>query len=156
MLEAYMIQENSPAPDFVLENQDGQKIRLSDFRGQNIVLYFYPKDDTPGCTKEACSLRDGIQELESKQTIVLGVSPDSAASHTAFRSKFNLPFNLLCDPEHKVLEEYGAWGEKNMYGKITIGVLRSTVIIDTKGIIKKIIRKVDTENHASQVLPFIG
>lgn len=150
-----MIQENSPAPDFTLDDHEGKSFTLSSLRGKQVILYFYPKDDTPGCTKEACSLRDGLSDLADHNAVVIGVSPDTPESHQRFRSKYSLPFSLLCDPEHRVLEAYGAWGEKNLYGKISTGVLRSTVIIDAEGIIRRIIRKVDTEDHAQQVLPFL-
>jgi len=134
------------------KDQDGNVIKLSDYIGKKVILYFYPKDDTPGCTAEACSLRDGNKELLSEGYVILGVSPDSVKSHKGFASKFNLPFPLISDPEKKILNAYGAYGEKLMYGKPVTGVLRTTFIIDAKGIIKKIIRKVDTKDHASQIL----
>jgi thioredoxin-dependent peroxiredoxin len=146
------LSEGQPAPMFEGKDQDGNVIKLSDYIGKKVILYFYPKDDTPGCTAEACSLRDGNKELLSEGYVILGVSPDSVKSHKGFASKFNLPFPLISDPEKKILNAYGAYGEKLMYGKPVTGVLRTTFIIDAKGIIKKIIRKVDTKDHASQIL----
>ena len=151
-----MVNEGQTAIDFSLPNQDGQLRSLRDFHGKVVLLYFYPKDDTPGCTAEACSLWDGMAELLAHNAVVLGVSPDKPESHQKFRSKYDLPFELLADPEHTVLELYGAWGEKNLYGKKSIGVLRSTVIIDAAGVIRKIIRKVDTKNHSAQVLAYLA
>lgn len=151
-----MLEEKKPAPDFALEDMNGKTVRLSDFRGKKVIVYFYPKDDTPGCTKEACSLRDGFSALTDKNAVVLGISPDSPESHKKFAAKYDLPFTLLSDPGHQVLEAWGAWGEKNLYGKVSVGVLRSTVIVDEQGLVTKIIRKVDTEGHAVQVMPFLG
>lgn len=151
-----MLSEKSPAPDFTLPDQDGMTVKLSQFKGKKVVVYFYPKDDTPGCTKEACSLRDGWEELKKMDAVVLGVSPDSPESHKKFREKYNLPFTLLSDPEHKVMEAWGAWGEKTLYGKKSVGVLRSTVIINPDGTIQKMIKKVDTAAHFDQVKPFLA
>jgi len=148
--------ENTPAPDFTLNDQKGNPVKLSSFLGKKVVLYFYPKDDTPGCTKEACSLRDSHAELNTLGAVVLGVSPDDAQSHQNFIEKYNLPFTLLSDPDHKVMEAYEAWGEKNLYGIKSIGVKRSTYVIDEKGIITKAIKKVDTEAHFQQVKPYLG
>ena len=125
------------APEFTLKSTDGGDVSLTDFRGNNVVIYFYPRDDTPGCTKEACGFRDLWDEIRATGTEVVGVSPDDAESHAKFVEKFSLPFTLLCDPEHKVMSEYGAYGEKMMYGKKTVGVIRSTVIVDREG---KIVR----------------
>jgi len=146
------LSEGQPAPQFEGKDQDGNTIRLSDYLGKKVILYFYPKDNTPGCTAEACSLRDGNQQLIAEGYVILGVSPDTEKSHKGFASKFSLPFPLIADPEKKILNLYGAWGEKMMYGKPVTGVLRTTFIIDDKGIIKKIIKKVDTKEHASQIL----
>jgi len=146
------LSEGQPAPQFEGKDQDGNIIRLSDYHGKKVILYFYPKDNTPGCTAEACSLRDGNQQLIAEGYIILGVSPDTEKSHKGFATKFNLPFPLIADPEKKILNLYGAWGEKTMYGKPVTGVLRTTFIIDGMGIIKKIIRKVDTKEHASQII----
>lgn len=151
-----MLEEKKPAPDFALLDMEEKTVRLSDFKGKKVIVYFYPKDDTPGCTKEACSLRDGFSDLKEKNAVVLGISPDSPESHRKFIAKYGLPFPLLSDPEHQVLEAWGAWGEKNSYGKVSVGVLRSTVIVDEQGVVSKIIRKVDTEGHAVQVMPFLG
>ena len=140
-----------PAPQFEGTDQDGNAVKLSSFLGKKVVLYFYPKDDTPGCTAEACSLRDNYKELLKKGFIVLGVSPDSEKSHSKFAGKYNLPFPLIADPEKKILSAYGAWGEKVMYGKKVTGVIRTTFIIDEKGNIEKVVRKVDTKDHAGQI-----
>ena len=140
-----------PAPQFQGIDQNGNSVKLSDFTGKKIVLYFYPKDDTPGCTAEACSLRDNYEDLIEKGFVVLGVSPDSEQSHLKFAGKYNLPFPLVADPEKKILSAYGAWGEKVMYGRKVTGVIRTTFIIDEKGIIEKVIKKVDTKEHAGQI-----
>lgn len=140
------------APDFKSVDQDGKKVSLSDFKGKKLVLYFYPKDNTPGCTDEACSLRDGYSELKSKGYEVIGVSADSEKSHTGFIAKHNLPFRLLADTNKDLLKAYDAWGEKKMYGKSYEGVLRKTFVISEDGIIEKIFEKVKTKDHANQVL----
>ena len=140
-----------PAPHFEGTDQNGKTVKISSFLGKKVVLYFYPKDDTPGCTSEACSLRDNYQDLLKKGFIVLGVSPDSEKSHLKFAGKYNLPFPLIADPEKKILTAYGAYGEKLMYGKKVTGVIRTTFIIDEKGIIEKVIKKVDTKEHATQI-----
>ncbi len=123
----------SPAPDFALLADDGQTVRLSDLRGQRVVLYFYPKDDTPGCTAQACGFRDSYVEINEKNAVVFGISPDGVKSHVKFRSKFDLPFRLLADEEHQVAELYGVWGEKSMYGKTYFGIIRSHFVIDEEG-----------------------
>jgi len=143
--------EGMPAPQFEGKDQDGNIIRLNKYLGKRVILYFYPKDNTPGCTAEACSLRDNYKELISKGFVVLGVSPDNEKSHKSFTSKYDLPFPLIADPDKKILTAYGAFGEKMMYGKKVTGVLRSTYIINEKGVIEKVIRKVDTKEHASQI-----
>lgn len=140
-----------PAPHFEGTDQNGKTVKLSSFLGKKVVLYFYPKDDTPGCTAEACSLRDNYNELLKKGFIVLGVSPDSEKSHAKFAGKYNLPFPLIADPQKKILSAYGAYGEKLMYGEKVTGVIRTTFIIDEKGIIEKVIKKVDTKEHATQI-----
>jgi len=140
-----------PAPHFSGNDQNGNSVKLSSFTGKKIVLYFYPKDDTPGCTAEACSLRDNYEELLKKGFVVLGVSPDSEKSHRGFAEKHNLPFPLIADPDKKIMTAYGAFGEKLMYGKKVTGVIRTTFIIDEKGIIEKVIKKVDTKEHAGQI-----
>ncbi len=143
--------EGMPAPQFEGIDQNGNTVKLSSFTGKKIVLYFYPKDDTPGCTAEACSLRDNYKDLLNKGFIVLGVSPDSEKSHQKFAGKYSLPFPLIADPEKKILTAYGAYGEKVMYGKKVMGVIRTTFIIDEKGMIEKVIKKVDTKEHATQI-----
>ena len=140
------------APEVLGVNENGDTVRLSDFAGKKLVLYFYPKDNTPGCTAEACSLRDGMNELQDAGYVVLGVSKDSAKSHQNFKEKHNLPFSLIADTEHILSESFGTWGENKMYGKTTIGMIRKTFIINEDGIIIDIINKVDTKNAASQIL----
>ncbi len=147
------IQEGKPAPDFRLTDADGKQVALKDFAGKDVILYFYPKDDTPGCTKEACGFRDGWKDLVKANVVVLGVSADGAASHQKFIAKYKLPFPLLSDPDRKVMEKYGAYGEKMMYGKKTKGVIRSTVWIGPDGRVKKHWKKVaKAEAHPGQVL----
>ncbi len=146
------LKEKDPAPAFSLSSTGGHTICLKDLKAKKIVLYFYPKDDTPGCTKEACNFRDGIADLEKAGAVVLGVSPDNVASHEKFQKKFNLPFALLADIDHAVAEAYGVWKEKSMYGKKYMGVERTTFIIDGKGKIAKIFPKVKVEDHHSEVL----
>lgn len=145
------LKEGQKAPPFEGIDQLGNKVKLSDFTGKKVVLYFYPKDNTPGCTAEACNLRDNYKDLSNKGFIVLGVSPDTEKSHKGFAAKYSLPFPLIADPDKKILIDYGAWGEKNMYGKKIVGVLRSTFIIDEKGYIEKIVTKVDTGAHTEQI-----
>jgi thioredoxin-dependent peroxiredoxin len=146
------IEEETKAPDFTLQADDGTKIKLSAFRGNPVVLYFYPKDDTPGCTKEACSFRDLHRDLQKLGAKVLGVSPDDAASHAKFRDKFSLNFPLLVDAGHKVAEKYGAWREKNMYGKKSMGIQRSTFLIDANGQVAKVWKAVKVDGHDAQVI----
>ena len=147
------IQEGKAAPAFTLPDQSGKNVSLKDFAGKNVVLYFYPKDDTPGCTKEACGFRDGWKELQKLGAVVLGVSADNAASHQKFISKYKLPFTLLSDADRKVMEKYGAYGEKMMYGKKTTGVIRSTVWIGPDGKVKKHWARVPkAEAHPEKVL----
>ena len=151
-----MVEEGKVAPDFSLPNADGELIKLSSFKGKNIVLYFYPKDNTPGCTKQACDFRDSIQNYDAVNAVVIGISPDDEASHRKFRDKFDLPFLLLADPDRKAIEAYGVWKEKNMYGKKYMGVERSTVVIDKDGIVVKIIRKVKVDGHIDSVLSLLS
>jgi peroxiredoxin Q/BCP len=146
------IEEGAKAPDFTLVTHEGTKLKLSSLKGQPIVLYFYPKDDTPGCTKEACGFRDAKARLAKAGAVVLGVSPDGPESHAKFRTKYKLPFTLLCDPDHVVAEKYGAWREKNMYGKKSMGIARSTFVIDASGRVAKVFKAVKTDVHADQVL----
>jgi len=140
------------APAFSLKNTDGKVVKLSDYQGKKLVLYFYPKDMTPGCTKEACGFRDDHTELKRRGVEVAGVSADNQALHQKFTDTYSLPFTLLSDPNHETMEKYGAWGEKNMYGKKVTGVLRSTVLIDEKGRIAHIFRKVKTDTHSRDVI----
>jgi peroxiredoxin Q/BCP len=146
------ILEGQTAPAFTLTADNGAKVKLADFLGRPVVLYFYPKDDTPGCTKEACAFRDRKREMEKLGAVVLGVSPDDAASHAAFRDKYQLNFPLLADPDHAVAEKYGAWREKNMYGKKSMGVQRSTYLIDPEGKVAKVWKRVQVDGHDEQVL----
>ena len=139
-------------PEVLGLDQNGQEITLSSLAGKKLVLYAYPKDNTSGCTAEACSLRDHYDELQQAGYVVIGVSKDSAASHQKFIDKYELPFPLLSDPDHSLLESLGAWGEKKNYGKVTVGTIRSTYIFDEDGICTEIIRKVDTKNHSAQIL----
>lgn len=144
------------APDFIGRDQDGNAIQLSDFKGKKLILYFYPKDNTSGCTAEACSLRDGYEELKTLGMEVVGVSPDSEKSHKNFIRKYNLPFRLIADENHEIAEKYGAWGEKKMYGKAYFGILRTTFLINESGIITHIFNKVDTKEHVKQILSEIN
>jgi peroxiredoxin Q/BCP len=147
------VQEGKAAPAFTLNNESGEKVSLKDFAGKDVILYFYPKDDTPGCTKEACGFRDSWKTLTKKNVVVLGVSADGAESHQKFIKKYKLPFPLLSDSDRKVMEKYGAYGEKMMYGKKTVGVIRSTVWIGPDGKVKKHWAKVaNAEKHPEQVL----
>lgn len=147
-----MLQVGSKAPDFTLQNQAGESVSLSDFLGKKVVLYFYPKDSTPGCTKEACAFRDAYNQFTEKDVVVLGVSKDTVKSHERFVEKQSLPFQLLADPERKVLEAYEVWQEKKLYGKVSMGTVRSTYLIDENGIIEKVYEKVKTDLHAQEIL----
>lgn len=149
------LKEGQKAPDFKAKDQNGNSISLSDFLGKDVILYFYPKDDTPGCTAEACSFRDNYQSLLQNGFEVLGVSTDDEKSHQKFITKYNLPFPLIADTDKAIVEAYGVWVEKNMYGKKYMGVARKTFIIDKNGQIRKIIDKVDTKNSSGQVLDAI-
>jgi peroxiredoxin Q/BCP len=147
-----MVEEGKPAPDFTLASDSGESVSLSQFRGSPVVLYFYPKDDTPGCTTQACGIRDVWRELERQGAVVLGVSPDGPKRHVKFKEKYGLPFTLLSDEEHEVAEAYGVWVEKSMYGKTYLGMERSTFVIDADGVITKMMRKVKPAEHADDVL----
>ncbi|MEP0545901.1 MAG: thioredoxin-dependent thiol peroxidase [Rhodothermales bacterium] len=140
-----------PAPDFTATTGSGDTVRLADYRGRWVLLYFYPKDDTPGCTKQACNLRDNMASLERDGIAVLGVSGDDEASHERFAEKYDLPFPLLADPEHELMERYGVWGEKNFYGKKTIGTKRTTFLIDGDGIVRHVFKRPKTGEHAEEV-----
>ena len=146
------VEAGQKAPAFTLQADDGSKVKLSDLQGSPVVLYFYPKDDTPGCTREACAFRDRQAELKKLGAKVLGVSPDDVESHGKFRDKFQLNFPLLADPEHKIADKYGAWREKNMYGKKSMGVQRSTFLIDADGKVVKVWKRVSVEGHDDAVL----
>src|SRR6266545_152414 len=147
-----MIKEGTVAPTFTAKNADGETVRLKDLRGQKVVLYFYPKDDTPGCTKEACSFRDANRDMQKRGIIVLGVSADDVESHQKFADKYSLSFPLLADTDIRVSQLYGVYKERNMYGKKFMGVNRETFLIDKDGIVRKIWRKVSPEDHANEVL----
>ncbi len=150
------IEEGESAPEFALRADDGKEVRLSALRGQPVVLYFYPKDDTPGCTREACAFRDRKSDLAAHGAVVLGVSPDDTASHGKFRDKFSLNFPLLADPDHHVADAYGAWREKNMYGKKSMGIQRSTFLIDRQGRVSKVWKRVNVDGHDAEVLAALG
>lgn len=149
---AEWIEEGARAPAFTLTTHDGNPLALSSLKGAPVVLYFYPKDDTPGCTKEACGFRDATDRFATHRAVVLGVSRDSASSHTKFRTKHGLPFTLLVDADHAVAERYGAWREKTLYGKKSMGIVRSTFVIDADGRVAKVFRSVKPDGHAEQVL----
>ena len=151
-----MLKEGDKAPDFKSTDQDGKPVKLADFKGQRVVLYFYPKDDTPGCTKEACSFRDADDVYNKKGIKVLGVSTDDEKSHQKFISKFQLPFDLLADTDKSIVNSYGVWGEKSMYGKKYMGTNRKTFLIDENGKIAKIFDKVNVAEHADEVLEAFG
>lgn len=150
------LKSGDKAPEFVSVDQNGKQIKLSDYKGKRLILYFYPKDNTPGCTAEACSLRDGYEQLGNLGYEVIGVSPDSEKSHQNFIKKHNLPFSLIADTNQDVANSYGVWGEKKMYGKSYMGILRTTFIIDEKGVIVHVISKVNTDEHVTQILELIG
>jgi peroxiredoxin Q/BCP len=147
-----LVEEGSPAPDFTLESDTGAQVTLSQFRGRPVVLYFYPRDDTPGCTAEACGFRDDYEAYQERGAVILGVSPDDVASHVRFKDKHALPFTLLADPDHRVAEQYGAWGEKVLYGKKSVGLIRSTFVIDPDGNVVRAIRNVRVQGHSDDVL----
>jgi thioredoxin-dependent peroxiredoxin len=146
-----MLKEGSRAPAFSAETDSGTTLSLASLRGQTVVLYFYPKDDTPGCTTEACEFRDAFPRFEGLNATVLGVSPDTVKSHQKFKKKFDLPFTLVADADHKIAEAYGVWGEKTMFGRKYMGVLRTTFVIDGEGRIERIFRGVKAEGHAAEV-----
>jgi len=150
------LKEGDKAPDFTAKDQNGNDVTLSGFKGKNVILYFYPKDDTPGCTLEACSFRDNYQSLVGQGFEVIGVSTDDEKSHKKFEKKFNLPFTLIADNDKKIVEEYGVWVEKSMYGKTYMGTARTTFLINSLGTIQNIITKVDNQNATQQVLDLLG
>ena len=150
--EVKELKEGNIAPDFKLNSTEGKEVSLKEFRGKQVVLYFYPKDDTPGCTKEACDFRDNLARVRAKGAVVFGISHDSVESHDRFKEKFDLPFTLLSDPEKKVTEAYGVYKQKSLYGKFFMGIERTTFVIDKEGRIKKIFPKVKVEGHVEEVL----
>jgi thioredoxin-dependent peroxiredoxin len=147
-----VVQEGKPAPDFSLTSDEGMTVRLSELRGKPVVVYFYPKDDTAGCTAQACGIRDNYDAFGERGAVVLGISPDDESSHVKFKQKYGLPFTLLADPDHKVADAYGVWGERSMYGKKYMGIERSTFVIDPEGNVSKVMRRVKPDTHAQQVL----
>ena len=150
-----MVEEGKPAPDFELTSDAGERVRLSSLRGAPVVLYFYPRDDTPGCTRQACDIRDEWAAFQRAGAVVLGVSPDEEASHVRFKSKYELPFTLLADPDHEVSEAYDVWKQKSFAGKKYMGVERSTFVIGADGSVVKMMRKVDPKTHADEVLALL-
>ncbi len=150
-----MLEIGTKAPDFTLPNQDGKEVSLSDFLGKKVILYFYPRDNTPGCTKQACAFAQANEELEQLGAAVIGISKDSAASHRKFADKYELPFLLLSDPELKVIQQYGVWQEKKLYGKVSMGVVRSTYLIDEQGMIEKVMEKVKPDKNAPELLEYL-
>jgi peroxiredoxin Q/BCP len=151
-----VVDEGKLAPDFELQSDTGEMVRLSDLRGKPVVLYFYPKDDTPGCTKQAVGIRDAWDDFRERGAAVFGVSPDGEASHAKFKQKYHLPFTLLADPDHRVAEEYGFWGERSFAGKKYMGIERSTVVIASDGTVARVFRRVKPVEHAEQVLAALG
>lgn len=151
-----LLTPGTPAPDFTLPDQSGNPVRLSDFRGKTVVLYFYPKDNTPGCTRQACAFAGAFGQFKALNTVVIGVSKDSTASHRKFADKYTLPFTLLSDPELTVLQAYGVWQEKKMYGKVSMGVVRSTYLIDEQGMIQAVMPKVKPDTNAAQILELLN
>jgi peroxiredoxin Q/BCP len=151
-----VVVEGKPAPDFTLTSDSGEPVTLSSFRGRPVILYFYPKDDPPGCTTPACGIRAAYGEFEQAGAVVLGVSPDTESSHVKFKEKFGLPFTLLADADHAVAEQYGVWGEKTFAGKTYLGVQRSTFVIDADGNVKKVMHDVKPASHADDVLAALG
>ena len=151
-----MLAEKTKAPDFTLEDKDGNKVSLSDFIGKKVVLYFYPKDNTPGCTKQACAFATAYDGFKQKDIVVIGISKDSTKSHQKFAEKYDLPFILLSDPEVSVIQAYDVWKEKKLYGKVSMGVVRSTYIIDEEGFIEKAMEKVKPDTNAGEILEYLA
>ena len=150
------LQTGTPAPDFTLPDKDGNPVSLSDFRGKKVVLYFYPKDNTPGCTRQACAFAARYEGFKAANVAVIGISKDSVASHQRFAEKYGLPFVLLADPERQAIEAYGVWQEKKNYGKVSMGVVRSTYVIDEQGVIEKVMPKVKPDTNAEEILAYLG
>ena len=151
-----MLKIGMKAPEFALPNQDGNVVQLSDFLGKKVVLYFYPKDNTPGCTRQACAFAAHFEEFRSKDVVVIGISKDSVASHQKFAAKYDLPFILLSDPELQAIQAYDVWQEKKLYGKVSMGVVRSTYIIDEQGMIEKVMPKVKPDTNAEEILAYLA
>ena len=151
-----MLEVGTKAPDFTLPDKDGNPVSLSSFLGKKVVLYFYPKDNTPGCTKQACAFAGAYKRFREKDVAVIGISKDSVASHQKFAEKYELPFILLSDPERQAIEAYGVWQEKKNYGKVSMGVVRSTYIIDEQGVIEKVMPKVKPDTNAAEILAYLG
>ena len=151
-----MLEAGTKAPDFTLMDKDGNTIRLSDFLGKKVVLYFYPKDNTPGCTRQACAFAASYEQFKTQDIVVIGISKDSAASHLKFAQKYDLPFILLSDPELQAIQAYGVWQEKKLYGKVSMGVVRTTYIIDEQGIIEKVMPKVKPDTNAAEILAYLA
>ena len=150
-----MLETGMKAPDFTLSDKDGNAVSLSDFRGRRVVLYFYPKDNTPGCTRQACAFAAAYQQFQTLDAVVIGISKDSAASHAKFAQKHDLPFILLSDPELQAIQAYGVWQEKKLYGKVSMGVVRTTYLIDPQGSIEKVMPKVKPDTNASEILQYL-
>ncbi len=151
-----MLETGSKAPDFTLPDKDGKPVSLSDFLGRKVVLYFYPKDNTPGCTRQACAFGSAYEGFKAKNVVVIGISKDSVASHQKFAAKYELPFVLLSDPDLTAIQAYGVWQEKKLYGKVSMGVVRSTYLIDETGIIKKVMPKVKPDTNAQEILAYLS
>ena len=150
-----MLEVGTRAPQFTLADQDGKDVSLSDFLGKKVVLYFYPKDNTPGCTRQACAFRENYEAFQAKNTVVIGISKDSSPSHRRFAEKYDLPFVLLSDPELQAIQAYGVWQEKKLYGKVSMGVVRSTYLIDEQGMIEKVMPKVKPDTNAGDLLAYL-
>ena len=151
-----MLEVGTKAPNFTLQDQHGSLVSLSDFQGRKVVLYFYPKDNTPGCTREAVAFAASYEDFKSRDVVVIGISKDSVASHLKFAEKYDLPFVLLSDPDHAVIEQYGVWQEKKLYGKVSMGVVRSTYLINEEGIIEKVMPKVKPDTNADEILAYLA
>jgi peroxiredoxin Q/BCP len=151
-----MIQEGTKAPNFTLQDKDGNAVSLSDFIGKKVVVYFYPKDNTPGCTKQACAFAAAYEGFKNKNTVVIGISKDSVASHVKFAEKYDLPFILLSDPDRIAIEGFGVWQEKKMCGKVSMGVVRTTFIIDENGVVEKVMEKVKPDTNAQEILEYLS
>ena len=151
-----MLEVGTKAPDFTLQDKHGSPVSLSDFQGKKVVLYFYPKDNTPGCTREAVAFARAYEDFKSRDVVIIGISKDSVASHLKFAQKYDLPFVLLSDPEHAVIEQYGVWQEKKLYGKVSMGVVRSTYLINEEGIIEKVMPKVKPDTNADEILSYLA